>query len=50
MLSEHEDDQYAGFTRNDNYWGDKAKVESVKWTVMPDTETMLLALENGEID
>ena len=50
VLSEHEDDQYAVFTRNDNYWGDKAKVESVKWTVMPDTETMLLALENGEID
>ena len=50
VLSEHKDNQYAIFTRNENYWGEKTKVSSVKWTVMPDTETMLLALENGEID
>lgn len=50
VLTEHKKNQYAVFTENDNYWGDKPKIKSIKWKVMPDHQTILLALEKGEID
>lgn len=50
VLSEHEENQYAIFTANKNYYGEKPKVSSVKWKVMTDHQTILLALEKGEID
>lgn len=50
VLSEHKRNQYAVFTTNKNYWGEKPKSKSVRWNVMPDTQTMLMALEKGEID
>ncbi|MBM7871368.1 nickel transport system substrate-binding protein [Clostridium pascui] len=50
VLSEHKANQYATFTVNKNYWGEKPKVSSVKWKVMPDHQTILLGLEKGEID
>lgn len=50
VLSEHKDNQYATFTANKNYWGEKAKVNSVEWKVMPDHQTILLGLQKGEID
>lgn len=50
VLSEHKRNQYAVFTVNEGYWGEKPKSKSVRWNVMPDTQTMLMALEKGEID
>ena len=50
VLSEHKDQQYALFSRNEGYWGDKPIVPTVRWNVVPDTQTMLMALEKGEID
>lgn len=50
ILTEHKDKQYAIFTANKDYWGDKAKIETIKWQVMPDQQTILLALKKGEID
>ena len=50
ILSEHEDNQYATFTRNDDYWGDKDKLEKINWKVMPDPQAILMAMENGEVD
>ena len=50
ILSEHKEDQYSIFTANENYYGEKPKVSSIKWTVMTDHQTILLALEKGEID
>ncbi|MBO0997516.1 nickel ABC transporter, nickel/metallophore periplasmic binding protein [Bacillus sp. SD075] len=50
VLSEHKNEQYAVFTANKNYWGEKPKVHSIKWKVMPDHQTILLALEKGEVD
>ncbi|MDX8045828.1 nickel ABC transporter substrate-binding protein [Gracilibacillus sp. S3-1-1] len=50
MLSEHKENQEAVFTANEDYWGEKPKVSSVRWKVMPDHQTILLALEKGEID
>ena len=49
-LAEHKDNQYALFTANDNYWGDKPKIKHIRWRVMPDHQTILLGLQNGEID
>ncbi|MDO4288804.1 MAG: nickel ABC transporter substrate-binding protein [Eubacterium sp.] len=50
ILTEHEDNQYATFTRNDDYWGEAAKLETVNWKVMPDPQSILMAMENGEVD
>ncbi|MBO0997515.1 nickel ABC transporter, nickel/metallophore periplasmic binding protein [Bacillus sp. SD075] len=50
VLKEHKENQYAIFTENEDYWGDKPKIKSIKWKVMPDHQTILLALEKGEID
>ena len=50
VLTEHKDKQYAVFTRNERYWGPKPALESVRWKVMPDHQTILLALQKGEID
>lgn len=50
VLSEHKENQYAIFTANESYWGEKAKLSAIKWQVMPDHQTILLALEKGEID
>ncbi|WP_339191928.1 nickel ABC transporter substrate-binding protein [Paenibacillus sp. FSL W8-1287] len=50
ILTEHKQDQYATFTVNENYWGDKPQIQTIKWKVMPDHQTILLALEKGEVD
>ncbi|HWR39864.1 MAG TPA: nickel ABC transporter substrate-binding protein [Patescibacteria group bacterium] len=50
VLSEHQANQYAVFTANKNYWGAKPKLDSVKWKVMPDHQTIILALQKGEVD
>lgn len=50
ILTKHENNQYATFTRNENYWGEKVKVATLNWKVMPDPQTILLALQKGEID
>ena len=50
VLDEHKDQQYAVFRRNEAYWGEKPIVPAVRWNVVPNTQTMLMALEKGEID
>lgn len=49
ILTEHKKDQYALFTSNEGYWGEKPKLNSIKWKVMPDHQTILLALQKGEV-
>ena len=36
--------------RNDDYWGEKPKLESVVGVVIPSSETRAMALEAGEVD
>ncbi|MCL0079138.1 ABC transporter substrate-binding protein [Dehalococcoidia bacterium] len=36
--------------RNDDYWGEKPKLERVVAIVIPDPETRVIALEAGEVD
>jgi peptide/nickel transport system substrate-binding protein len=37
-------------TRNDNYWGDKAKIKNVIFKFIPDNSARVVALNNGEAD
>jgi nickel transport system substrate-binding protein len=50
LLEEHQKNAFALFERNPNYWGEKPKLQSVKWRVMPDHQAILFALQKGEID
>lgn len=50
QLAAHERGEYALFERNPGYWGEKPAIERVRWRVMPDPQTMLMALEKGEVD
>ena len=50
VLTEHKTDQYAVFTVNPKYWGEKPKLEKVTMKVIPDNQTRVLALQKGELD
>lgn len=50
VLKEYKKDEYAIFERNDNYWGEKPKVNQIKVKVMPDSESIALAFEKNELD
>lgn len=49
VLSEHNKNQFARFSVNSNYWGEKPALNAVVWNVIPDRQTMLLALQKGDI-
>lgn len=36
--------------RNENYWGDRAKLDKITFRFFPDDITRVLALQNGEVD
>ena len=38
------------FDRNDNYWGPKAKIKTLKFAIIPENTARAIALETGEID
>ncbi|MCV9880145.1 nickel ABC transporter substrate-binding protein [Brenneria izbisi] len=50
VMSEHKTDEYAVFTLNPYYWGEKPRLERVVMKVIPDNQTRLLALQKGEIE
>jgi peptide/nickel transport system substrate-binding protein len=45
-----EQDKDVIIERNDQYWGEKAKVKRVRFIVVPDTTTRALELRNGSAD
>lgn len=45
-----EQDKEVVIERNDNYWGDKAKLRRVRFAVVPDTTTRALELRKGSAD
>ncbi len=49
VLSEHKKNQYAVFTANSGYWGKKPRLTSVRWKVLPEHQTILMALEKGDV-
>lgn len=49
ILTEYKKNEYARFDANKNYWGNIPNLNAVIWHVMPDRQSMLMALEKGEI-
>ena len=45
-----EQDKEVVIERNDNYWGQKAKLERVRFTVVPDATTRALEIRKGSAD
>lgn len=50
VLTDHKKDQYAIFTANPTYWGNKPQIKKVTMKVIADNQSRLMALEKGEID
>ncbi len=50
VLEQHKIDEYAIFTVNSKYWGEKPKLKQIKMKVIPDSQTRIMALQKGEID
>ena len=50
MIDSYEWGDYFTVRRNDNFWGEPAKAETVTLRYMADKSTRLLALQTGEID
>lgn len=49
-LDKHEPRAYAVFARNETYWGNAPAIASIRWNVMPDPQTILMALKAKEMD
>jgi len=49
-LVDYEKDKQAVLVRNDDYWGNKPKVDKVIWKTIPDPHAQIVALKAGEID
>lgn len=50
VLTDFVTDKYAVFERNEHYWGKAPAIKKITVKVIPDNQTRILALENGEID
>lgn len=50
VLSDFVTDEYAVFTANESYWGEKPAIKKITVKVIPDNQTRIMALEKGEID
>lgn len=50
IYDEYRPEQHIRVSRNDNYWGKPAQVESITFRFIPDPNTRVLALQAGEID
>ena len=50
VLTDFVTDEYAVFEVNENYWGEKPKIQKITAKVIADNQTRLMALEKGEID
>lgn len=50
ILKSNKVDEFSVFVKNNKYWGQKPSIEKIVAKVIPDPQTRLLALENGEID
>lgn len=50
ILSERVDGGYTKMVRNDNYWGEGAKVDTLTWRVVPEDGARIAMLQTGEAD
>ena len=45
-----EHDQYIDLVRNDDYWGEKAKLDAVKYVIIADEDTAFLEFKAGNLE
>ena len=50
VLEEYKVDSYYKLVANDNYWRGAAKIKTVMIEMMPDVNSRIMALKNGELD
>ncbi|UQZ81079.1 Nickel-binding periplasmic protein precursor [Paenibacillus konkukensis] len=50
VLTDYKINEYAEFSKNENYWGAKPKADKIRVAVIPDGESRVLAFENNELD
>ena len=50
VLSENHVDEYYIFKVNEDYWGEKPEIKEIEVKVIPDNQTRVMALKNGEVD
>ena len=50
VLTDYKKDEYAEFSRNENYWGEKPKIDKIHIAIIPDGESRVLAFEKQDID
>lgn len=46
----HEQNSHLELEAYDDYWGETAAIDSVKFLFLPDSNSQIMSLENGEID
>ncbi len=46
----HSKGQEVTLTRNDNYWGDKIKLDRVVFKIIPEAATRVMAIYSGDVD
>jgi len=49
-LVDYKKDEKAVLVRNDDYWGEKLKIDKVIWKTIPDPHAQIIALKAGELD
>lgn len=49
-LEEHKNNEYAVYVPNEHYWGNKPAADKIIIKVIPDSETLALEFESGNID
>ncbi len=50
MVEEYKKEQVAVLVRYDRYWGEKPKLDRIIYRYIPDENTRVMALKNGEVD
>jgi len=50
VLKEHKNNEYSVFVRNEHYWGEKPAASEIIIKNIPDSETLALQFESGDID
>jgi len=50
QMAEYRPNERIVVTRNDSYWGEKARLQSITFRFIPDATTRVLALQAGEVD
>lgn len=50
MIDSYKKDQEAVLVSNPNYWGEASEIDKIIFSIMPDPQARIYALQNGEID